>query len=69
MIFISALILDPQTMIVRTEQMTNNILSENKILFAFNFWEKKLEPSDIIGSTGHYPKPIGPNLFILYSII
>ncbi len=61
MIFIGALILDRQTMIVRTEQMTNEYLSKNKILFTFNFWQERISPRDIVGSSSHGPKPIGPN--------
>ncbi len=55
-LFLSALIADGQTFIIRTEQMRiNNI--QNKILFSFNFWKNKILPSEIISTTSNNAIP------------
>jgi len=66
-IFIGALLLDRQTMVVRTEQMTNDPLSKNKVLFTFNFWQNRLKAGEIVGGTGHTVRPVGPDEILAFA--
>ena len=50
-LFLSALLGDAQTFVIRTEYMRTQEI-QNKVLFCFNIWKNKLVPSEVISGFG-----------------